>query len=90
MQPLDEMPAVGFAGLGIRALHRYGYDQIETNTGIRFAKAFPITNTSHVSILTGLLPSNHDVTDLLAIRQQPTLAELPRQNYTALRRLNRF
>jgi len=70
-------------------VHCYGYDQIQTITldqlardGVRFAKAFtpsPITNTSHVSILTGLLPSNHGVTDFgvpLAIRQQPTLAEL--------------
>jgi arylsulfatase A-like enzyme/Tfp pilus assembly protein PilF len=51
----------------------YGYKQIETPAvdalaadGIRFAQAFthsPITNTSHTSILTGLLPSVHGVTD---------------------------
>lgn len=51
----------------------YGYGRIQTRTldnlandGIRFANAFtpsPITNTSHASILTGLLPSSHGVTD---------------------------
>lgn len=51
----------------------YGYKQIETPAldalaadGVRFAHAFthsPITNTSHTSILTGLLPSVHGVTD---------------------------
>jgi arylsulfatase A-like enzyme/Flp pilus assembly protein TadD len=51
----------------------YGYKQIETPAldglaadGIRFTHAFthsPITNTSHTTILTGLLPSVHGVTD---------------------------
>ena len=51
----------------------YGYQQIETPAldalaadGVRFTHAFthsPITNTSHTSILTGLLPSIHGVTD---------------------------
>ncbi|HEX9111797.1 MAG TPA: sulfatase-like hydrolase/transferase [Terriglobales bacterium] len=51
----------------------YGYKQIETPAldalaadGIRFTQAFthsPITNTSHTTILTGLLPSVHGVTD---------------------------
>jgi arylsulfatase A-like enzyme/Flp pilus assembly protein TadD len=51
----------------------YGYKQIETPAldalaadGVRFTRAFthsPITNTSHTSILTGLLPSVHGVTD---------------------------
>src|SRR5215469_6442260 len=51
----------------------YGYKQIQTpaidhlaKQGIRFAQAFtpsPITNTSHASILTGLLPSSHGVSD---------------------------
>jgi arylsulfatase A-like enzyme/Tfp pilus assembly protein PilF len=51
----------------------YGYKQIETPgldslaaDGIRFTHAFthsPITNTSHITILTGLLPSVHGVTD---------------------------
>ena len=49
--------------------------------GIRFAQAFtpsPITNSSHTSILTGLLPSVHGVTDF-ALPLAPkyrTLAEL--------------
>ena len=51
----------------------YGDPDIQTpaldslaNDGIRFANAFtpsPITNTSHASILTGLLPSTHGVMD---------------------------
>jgi len=51
----------------------YGYKQVETPAldalaadGIRFTEAFthsPITNTSHITILTGLLPSVHGVTD---------------------------
>lgn len=51
----------------------YGYKRIQTpaidelaKQGIRFAQAFtpsPITNTSHTSILTGLLPSSHGVSD---------------------------
>jgi choline-sulfatase len=51
----------------------YGYKDIETPTidsvaadGVRFSEAFthsPITNTSHTTILTGLLPSVHGVTD---------------------------
>jgi arylsulfatase A-like enzyme/Flp pilus assembly protein TadD len=54
-------------------VHRYGYNNIETpaldalaNDGVVFAQAFtpsPITNTSHTTILTGLLPSSHGVTD---------------------------
>ena len=51
----------------------YGYKDVDTPTidsvatdGVRFSEAFthsPITNTSHTSILTGLLPSVHGVTD---------------------------
>ena len=51
----------------------YGYKQVETPAldgfaadGVRFTEAFthsPITNTSHITILTGLLPSQHGVTD---------------------------
>jgi arylsulfatase A-like enzyme len=54
-------------------LRCYGYSLIQTpaidslaKDGIRFSQAFtpsPITNTSHTSILTGLLPSTHGVTD---------------------------
>lgn len=51
----------------------YGYKNVETPAldalaadGIRFTHAYthsPITNTSHITILTGLLPSVHGVTD---------------------------
>jgi arylsulfatase A-like enzyme/Flp pilus assembly protein TadD len=61
----------------------YGYTQIQTpaldalaKDGIRFAQAFtpsPLTNTSHTTILTGLLPSVHGVTDF-AIPLAPTHA----------------
>ncbi|HYA25619.1 MAG TPA: sulfatase-like hydrolase/transferase [Terriglobales bacterium] len=54
-------------------VHCYGYLQIETpaldllaKDGVRFSQAFtpsPITNSSHTTILTGLLPSAHRVTD---------------------------
>src|SRR6266568_1462836 len=54
-------------------VHCYGDDQIETpaldglaHDAARFTHAFtpsPITNTSHTTILTGLLPSSHGVTD---------------------------
>src|SRR6266852_1250244 len=75
-------------------VHCYGYEQIQTPAldalaadGIRFAQAFtpsPITNTSHTSILTGLLPSSHGVTDFAVplSSTHPTLAELlHRQGY---------
>jgi arylsulfatase A-like enzyme/Flp pilus assembly protein TadD len=69
-------------------LHCYGYEGIKTPAldalaqhGIRFAQAFtpsPITNTSHTSILTGLLPSAHGVTDFAKplVTASPTWAEL--------------
>jgi arylsulfatase A-like enzyme/Flp pilus assembly protein TadD len=54
-------------------VHCYGDEHIQTpaldsvaKDGIRFSHAFtpsPITNTSHTTILTGLLPSSHGVTD---------------------------
>jgi arylsulfatase A-like enzyme/cytochrome c-type biogenesis protein CcmH/NrfG len=69
-------------------VHCYGYEKIRTpaldslaRQGIRFTQAFtpsPITNSSHTSILTGLLPSSHGVSDFgvpLAF-SHPTLAEL--------------
>ena len=69
-------------------VHCYGYDRIRTpaldllaEQGIRFTQAFtpsPVTNSSHTSIMTGLLPSSHGVSDFgvpLAPRY-PTLAEL--------------
>ena len=66
----------------------YGYEQVETPAldalaadGVRFTQAFthsPITNTSHVTILTGLLPSVHGVTDfgIPLSPQHVTAAEL--------------
>jgi choline-sulfatase len=73
-------------------VHCYGYEPIQTpaldglaNDGIRFSQAFtpsPITNTSHTSILTGLLPSSHGVTDFAIplAAAHPTLAELLKKN----------
>jgi choline-sulfatase len=69
-------------------VHCYGDENIQTpaldglaKDGIRFAEAFtpsPITNTSHTTILTGLLPSTHGVTDFAVplAPSHPTLAEL--------------
>jgi arylsulfatase A-like enzyme/Flp pilus assembly protein TadD len=66
----------------------YGDKQIETPAldalaadGVRFTQAFthsPITNTSHTTILTGLLPSVHGVTDfgVPLAPQHETWAEL--------------
>src|ERR1039457_2842467 len=66
----------------------YGYKQVETPAldalaadGVRFTEAFthsPITNTSHITILTGLLPSVHGVTDfgIPLLPQHVTAAEL--------------
>jgi choline-sulfatase len=64
-------------------VHCYGYRDIQTPAldslavnGIRFTRAFtptPITNSSHASILTGLLPSSHGVTDF-AVPLSPTHA----------------
>jgi len=69
-------------------VHCYGYARIETpgidslaNDGVRFTQAFtpsPITNTSHASILTGLMPGTHRVTDfgMPLAPEYPTLPEL--------------
>jgi choline-sulfatase len=69
-------------------VHCYGGSNIETpamdglaRDGVRFANAFtpsPITNSSHVSILTGLLPSSHGVTNFGVPLQpeHPTAAQL--------------
>lgn len=64
-------------------VHCYGDHSIQTpaidrlaDDGIRFAQAFtssPITNTSHVTIMTGLLPSSHGVTNF-GIPLDPTHA----------------
>ncbi len=73
-------------------LHCYGNDLIRTpaidglaNDGLRFTHAFtpsPITNTSHVSILTGLLPSSHGVTDFATPldASHSTLAQLLKEH----------
>src|ERR1700722_1280600 len=69
-------------------VHCYGYEKIKTpaldslaKDGIRFEQAFtpsPITNTSHATILTGLLPGDHGVTDfgVPLAAEHPTWAEL--------------
>lgn len=75
-------------------VHCYGYGPIKTpaldklaKDGIRFTQAFtpsPITNASHTSILTGLLPSSHGVADFgqPLSSSHPTLAgELKKQGY---------
>jgi arylsulfatase A-like enzyme len=73
-------------------VHCYGYEQISTpaldslaKDGVRFGQAFtpsPITNTSHTTILTGLLPSSHGVTDFAVPlgATHRTWAQLLRQN----------
>jgi len=73
-------------------VHCYGDENIQTpaldalaKDGIRFSQAFtpsPITNTSHTSILTGLLPSSHGVTDFAMplAPTHPTLAQLLKEN----------
>lgn len=73
-------------------LHSYGYEKISTpaidelaKSGIRFSQAFtpsPLTNTSHTTILTGLLPSSHGVTDfgIPLAPSHPTMAELLAQH----------
>ena len=70
----------------------YGDQSIETpaldslaRSGIRFTEAFtpsPLTNTAHTSILTGLLPSVHGVTDfgIPLARSINTWAELLQQH----------
>lgn len=69
-------------------VHCYGYTNGSTpaldalaKDGVRFTQAFtssPITNTSHASILTGLLPGSHGVTDFAVplASVHPTVAEL--------------
>jgi arylsulfatase A-like enzyme/Tfp pilus assembly protein PilF len=75
-------------------VHCYGYDRIQTPAldqlaaqGIRFTQAFtpsPITNSSHASILTGLLPGSHGVSDfgVPLVAGHTTLAQLlQKRNY---------
>ena len=87
-KPLPDVYLVTIDTLRADHLHCYGYTQIQTpamdalaREGFRFTKAFtpsPITNTSHTSILTGLLPSAHGVTDFAIplAKTHPTWAEL--------------
>ena len=68
----------------------YGYDGVRTpainrlcDDGVRFTEAFtpsPVTNTSHTTIFTGLLPSHHGVTDfgISLSAAHATMAELLR------------
>ena len=86
--PLPDVYLVTIDTLRADHIHCYGDDKIKTpaldslaQDGIRFAEAFtpsPITNTSHISILTGLLPSVHGVTDFgIPLKKTfPTWAEL--------------
>ena len=86
--PLPDVYLVTIDTLRADHIHCYGDDKIKTpaldslaRDGIRFAEAFtpsPITNTSHTSILTGLLPSVHGVTDFgIPLKKTfPTWAEL--------------
>ena len=73
-------------------VHCYGYDGLETpaldsvaKDGLRFDAAFtpsPLTNSSHASILTGVLPSAHGVTEFGAPlnARHRTLAEVLSQH----------
>jgi arylsulfatase A-like enzyme/Flp pilus assembly protein TadD len=73
-------------------VHCYGYHRIRTPAidrlaadGVRFSEAFtasPITNTSHISILTGLLPATHGVSDfgIPLTSANRTWAEILKQN----------
>jgi choline-sulfatase len=89
--PLPDVYLVTIDTLRADHVHCYGDDRIQTpaldslaQDGIRFANAFtpsPITNTAHTSILTGLLPSVHGVTDFAVplAKTYPTWAELLKQ-----------
>src|SRR5512135_643368 len=56
----DHLGCYGYSGIKTPAIDNLAKD------GVRFANAFtpvPVTNSSHASILTGLYPSSHEVTD---------------------------
>jgi choline-sulfatase len=90
--PLPDVYLVTIDTLRADHVHCYGYNRIQTpamdslaRDGVRFIQAFtpsPLTNTSHTSILTGLLPSVHGVTDFAMPLEKtyPTWAELLKQN----------
>ena len=76
----DHVHCYGYAGVATPALDALAKD------GVRFTGAFtpsPITNTSHASILTGLLPGSHGVTDfgVPLSAAHPTVAELLKARY---------
>ena len=86
--PLPDIFLITIDTLRADHLHCYGYANGSTpaldtlaKDGVLFANAFtpsPITNTSHASILTGLLPGSHGVTDFAVplASAHPTIAEL--------------
>jgi choline-sulfatase len=86
--PLPNVFLITIDTLRADHVHCYGYPNIETpaidaiaKNGVRFTHAFtpsPITNSSHTSILTGLMPSSHGVTDFAVplASSHPTWAEL--------------
>src|SRR3984885_13055994 len=90
--PLPDVYLVTIDTLRADHVHCYGYNRIQTpamdslaRDGVRFAQAFtpsPLTNTSHTSILTGLLPSVHGVTEFAMPLEKtyPTWAELLKKN----------
>src|ERR1700756_410369 len=90
--PQPDVYLVTIDTLRVDHVHCYGYERIQTPTldglaehGIRFAQAYspsPITNTSHTSILTGLMPSAHGVTDFARplVPTHPTWAEVLKKN----------
>ena len=71
--PLPDIFLITIDTLRADHVHCYGYGHVATpaldalaKDGVRFTQAFtpsPITNSSHASILTGLLPGSHGVTD---------------------------
>jgi choline-sulfatase len=88
VEPAPDVFLITIDTLRADHVHCYGYDRVQTpaldglaKDGIRFTESFtpsPITNTSHASILTGLLPDSHGVTDFAVPLStiHPTIAEL--------------
>jgi choline-sulfatase len=86
--PLPDIFLITIDTLRADHVHCYGYTHVATpaldalaKDGVRFTQAFtpsPITNTSHASILTGLMPGSHGVTDfgVPLSAAHPTVAEL--------------
>lgn len=91
-KPLPEIFLITIDTLRADHVHCYGYANGSTpaldalaKDGARFMQAFtpsPITNTSHASILTGLLPGSHGVTDFAVplASAHPTVAELLKEH----------